>query len=91
MLPFIGPSTSRDFGGILLDNSIDVFGFNLLKIGGDQNFIENDYRIANTLVSVIVTREGLIDVIDGVRKDSFDPYSTIRSAYIQRRQMQIRN
>jgi phospholipid-binding lipoprotein MlaA len=91
MLPLFGPSTTRDFGGLLFDNSVDIFGFNLLEFGGSFDVVDDNYRISMTASSIISKREGLIEVIDGVRKDSFDPYSTIRSAYLQRREAQINN
>ena len=45
------------------------------------------------LVFVIPTlnKEGLIEIVDDIRKNSFDPYSTMRSAYMQRRQALILN
>jgi len=85
MLPFFGPSTVRDGTGWLTDTSIDPLGFNVLQFGGREGWIPSDYRIGFTLASGIDTREGLIELIDDIRKDSFDPYATVRSAYLQRR------
>lgn len=91
MLPFLGPSTTRDASGMIFDKSIDIFGFNALQIGGSSDLIDSEYRIINSSLSIVNAREGLIEIIDGVRRDSFDAYSTIRSAYIQKRQSQISN
>lgn len=91
MLPLFGPSNTRDLSGFIFDRSIDPTGFNVLKIGGNSDFINNDYRIFNTAIKTIDNREELLDIIDNVRKDSFDPYATIRSAYLQRRLAQIDN
>jgi phospholipid-binding lipoprotein MlaA len=91
MIPFLGPSSARDFGGYLSDKSVDPLGFNLLNIGGKQGFVDANYRLALAAVSGINTREGLLDVIDDIRKDSFDPYATIRSAYLQKRSTEIKN
>lgn len=89
VLPFFGPNNLRDLGGGIVDRSIDPLSFNLLEIGGKSDFIEDRYRIANTALGVIDTREELLDIIDNIRKDSFDPYATFRSAYLQRRLAQI--
>ncbi len=42
-------------------------------------------------LTVVDTREALLEPIDQVRATSLDPYSTIRSAYRQRRAFEIRN
>ncbi len=89
MLPFLGPSNCRDFGGLLANKSIDPLSFNLLKIGGKYDLLYDSIRIGFTTISVIDNREGLIEIIDGVRADSFDPYTTIKSAYNQRRNNEI--
>ncbi len=91
MLPLFGPSNTRDLSGFIFDRSIDPMGFNVLKIGGNTDFISNDNRIFSTAIKTIDNREELLDIIDNVRKDSFDPYATIRSAYLQRRLAQIEN
>ncbi|MFM7702756.1 MAG: VacJ family lipoprotein [Alphaproteobacteria bacterium] len=91
MLPFFGPSNLRDFVGFSVDRTIDPLGFNTLQIGGDTNFIDGSKRIFNTVFKVVDNREELLDIIDNIRQDSFDPYATIRSAYLQRRLAQIEN
>ena len=91
MLPFFGPSNARDLGGFIFDRSLDPLSFNMLNIGGNSDFIDGKYRVANTVIKVIDNREELLDIFDGIRKDSFDPYATIRSAYLQRRLAQIEN
>ena len=90
-LPFIGPSSTRDFSGWATGVAISPTGFNALKIGGSSDIIEGKYRFGLTVVSAINTREGLIDVISDLRQDSFDPYATIRSAYLQKRLAAIKN
>ena len=91
MLPFFGPSNARDLGGFIFDRSLDPLSFNMLNIGGNSDFIDGKYRVANTVIKVIDNREELLDIFDSIRKDSFDPYATIRSAYLQRRLAQIDN
>jgi len=89
ILPFMGPSNLRDFSGMILDRSIDPTGLNVGDIGGSSDFIEGKYRIAKTILNIVDTREELLDIISNLRKDSFDSYSTVRSAYLQRRLAQI--
>ena len=91
MLPILGPSSVRDFGGLAFDKAIDPNSFNVLDIGNKAEFIESDYRIFLAVASAIDTRENFIDIIDDIRENSFDPYATIRSAYIQRRNTEIKN
>lgn len=91
MIPVLGPSSTRDFGGWVTDKTIDPFGFNVFEIGEHEEFMKPDYRFALTVFSGVDTRESLIDILDDIRKDSFDPYATIRSAYLQRRENEVKN
>lgn len=91
MLPFFGPSTTRDLGGLAVDKSVGPLDFNLLQVGGDKNLIPVEYRIGLATVAGIDERESLIEIIDDIRIDSFDPYATIRSAYLQKRFTDIKN
>jgi len=90
MLPILGPSSTRDFSGLALDKSISPFGFNTFNIGGETDFISGDIRIGIAIVSGIDMRESLLDIIDDIRADSFDPYATVRSAYLQKRFFEIK-
>lgn len=90
VIPILGPSTLRDATGLAADTSVDIMGFNALKIGGSHEaFIENEARIGYSVLSGIDKRENLIDVIDEARKDSFDLYAAMRSLYIQNRNSNI--
>lgn len=89
MLPFLGPSTFRDFGGDMVDRTVNPLGFNLAGIGGEKFLIENDWQITIYLVKMVDVRDSLTDLIDSIRKDSFDPYVTVRSAYMQQRKSKI--
>ncbi|MBU6141077.1 MAG: VacJ family lipoprotein [Proteobacteria bacterium] len=91
MIPILGPSSARDFGGFVVDRAISPLGFDVFEIGGETSLIPNKYLFTLIALSGIDTRENLLDVVDDVRKDSFDPYATIRSAYLQRRLNEIKN
>jgi len=80
-LPFLGPSTARDVGGRVVDFFIDPF-----------NYVENDaFQISRTVAGAIVTREKLLEVTEEIDKYSFDPYTAIRSGYLQHRKKEIEN
>ena len=90
MVPLLGPSSSRDISGWIFDRSVSPMGFNSFNIGGDTDLISNSARFAAAGVSTVDMRESLIDIIDDIRRDSFDPYATIRSAYLQKRLTEIK-
>jgi phospholipid-binding lipoprotein MlaA len=83
-IPVLGPSSPRDVVGFAADTAINP----LTYTGGETWDAINVTRTATTALS---TREGLIEPIDQVRATSLDPYATIRSAYRQRRVVEIRN
>ena len=85
MLPFFGPSSTRDFSGWIVDRVVSPTGFNEFQISGRENIVDPGYLVGLSILSAVNTRESLIEALDGIRKDSFDPYATIRSAYLQRR------
>lgn len=89
IIPFLGPSSGRDLGGLVFDKSINPIELNLLEIGGKTDLIDTNYRLAIAGMSGLDKRESLIDVIDDIRKDSFDLYATLRSAYMQKRESDI--
>lgn len=91
MIPFLGPNSTRDFSGWVVDKSINPVGFNLLEFGGDIDSIPGEYRFGLGVVGAIDSRENLLEIIDDVRIDSFDPYATIRSAYLQKRAVDAKN
>lgn len=91
VLPFFGPSTLRDLGGMGVDGAINPIDFNLLKIGGRTDLISWETRSSIAAARAIATRDNLIDTIDAVKESSFDSYATFRSAYTQLRSQQVKN
>ncbi len=89
VLPILGPSSTRDFLGFAVDKGIDPLGFNVLRIGGANELFEAEVLLSLALVGGIDKRESLLDIVDDVRKESFDPYATMRSFYLQNQQSQI--
>lgn len=85
MVPFLGPSSTRDFSGFVTTKLISPDSFNILEIGGGENIVAPGYLVSLTMISVVDLRESLDQTINDIRQDSFDPYATIRSAYLQKR------
>jgi len=90
VIPFKGPSSLRDFSGWVADLTISPTGFNALRFGQKPNFLDDEYNIGSGLLSAVDARESLLNTIEEIRKDSFDPYVTIRSAYTQNRLAKIK-
>ena len=84
-LPVLGPSNPRDLVGTGVGMAMDP----LTYTGGGETW--EAIRITRTAATALDAREGLIEALDGVRASSLDPYATIRSAYRQRRVVEIRN
>ena len=84
-VPLLGPTTARDLVGF----AADIYTNPQSMIGQGQILdVWNYTRIGMT---VIDTREALLEPFDMVRKTSLDPYATLRSAYRQRRSFEIQN
>lgn len=83
MIPLLGPSTLRDTAGRFVDSYADPLRTYLFNIE------EGHLQYSRTGMEVLSGREELIEVIDDLRKNSFDYYAAVRSAYYQRRQAQI--
>ena len=84
-IPVLGPSNPRDLSGFGLGVASDP----LTWVG--QGVAVSALTGARAGLSVVDTREQLIDVLDAVERESIDPYSILRSAYRQRRNAEIRN
>ncbi len=80
MLPLLGPSTLRDASGSLVDSYADPLRIYLFNIE------EKHLHYTRVGAGIVSKREELIDVIDDLRRNSFDYYAAIRSAYYQHRQ-----
>lgn len=79
VLPIFGPSTARDATGMLVDSYADPIRLYLF------NTDQEEWHYARIASSVVDQREELLDIIDDLRRNSFDYYAALRSAYIQRR------
>lgn len=84
-IPVLGPSNPRD----LLGFGMGIAGDPLTWVG--QGAAVDALLYTRTGVTVVDTRESLIDALDAVERESLDSYATLRSAYRQRRNAEIRN
>lgn len=85
VMPILGPSTVRDATGNLVDGLVDplrLYAFNINEEGWHYG------RMAATAID---KREELLDVIDDFRGNSIDYYATLRAAYIQNREAEIKD
>ena len=84
-VPVLGPSNPRD-----------LLGFGLGIASDPQTWFGQGVAVdvlagTRTGMTVIDTRESLIEPLDEVQRSSLDPYATLRSAYRQRRNAEIEN
>ena len=83
VLPLLGPSSVRDSAGLLVDTVADPLRLYLFNIH------EEGWHYGRVAAGVVDKREELLSVISDLRKNSFDYYAAIRSAYFQNREALI--
>jgi len=90
VLPVLGPSTVRDVTG----SFVNVLGgdpwYNASTSGNNHYLSESDYMITKVL-SGIDFRAKNIDSFENLEKNSMDFYASVRSLYLQDRQLKIAN
>lgn len=83
-IPLMGPSTVRDAFGKIVDVAFDPL-----------TWVEyervNEARTIRTVFSALSAREQVLETVDDIRRDSLDPYVTIRSSYVLLRESAIQN
>jgi phospholipid-binding lipoprotein MlaA len=78
MLPFFGPRTLRDALTFPLDIAADPLRY----------YDDDTVRISLWLLRLIDVRARLLP-LEGMLKDSADPYVTVRESYLQNRTFEI--
>ena len=90
VLPVLGPSTIRDTAG----SFVNVLGgdawYNVTVTNDTQHFSDFDYY-ASRASSAIDFRAKNIDSFENLEKNSMDFYASVRSLYLQDRQLKIAN
>jgi phospholipid-binding lipoprotein MlaA len=90
VLPVIGPSTVRDTVGSLANIIGGDTWYNITVANNTQHFSDFDYW-STRVTSGIDFRAKNIDSFDNLEKNSLDFYASVRSLYMQDRQMKISN
>jgi phospholipid-binding lipoprotein MlaA len=90
VLPVLGPSTVRDSAG----SFVNVLGgdpwYNA-SVGGNNEFLTNKAFVATKVINGLNSRANNIDLIDNLESNSLDFYASVRSMYLQDRQLKINN
>ncbi|MDP6707895.1 MAG: VacJ family lipoprotein [Alphaproteobacteria bacterium] len=79
VLPLVGPSTTRDGIGLLVDIFFQPLSY----------FLTTEQSLAVLGVKTLVVREELLEPLDELRAGSVDYYSALQSAYYQRRAIEL--
>jgi phospholipid-binding lipoprotein MlaA len=83
-VPLLGPTTVRDGAGRIIDVAFDPLTW--------AEFDEVDeVRVGRTLLAGVAARELVLETVEDIRRDSPDPYVTIRSSYGLLRESAIQN
>jgi phospholipid-binding lipoprotein MlaA len=85
MIPLLGPSSMRDATGLLADSLMDPLNWYL------HNTDNDGWIAARFVVTSISRREELLDALDDLRRNSFDYYAAVKSAYVQNRAAAVAN
>lgn len=85
VLPIVGPSNLRDATGFIVDIFLDPINW------WGWNNDEEGVLYARTALRVVDARAGLLGPYDDLLEQSIDPYTTVKSAYIQNRAELIRD
>ena len=90
VLPVLGPSTVRDTAG----SFINIFGgdpwYNA-SVSGNNEFLSKSDYIATKIITGIDFRAKNIDSFENLEKNSIDFYASVKSLYLQDRQLKIKN
>ena len=81
MLPVLGPSNLRDTAGTIVDFFIDPLDI----VAGSEA------TIGRGVGSAVLQREGNLEQVRDLQRNSLDYYAAVRSLYSQRREAEIKN
>lgn len=85
VLPILGPSTLRDGFGTAADMFADP-----VSIGIDQANVSG-LSLGRIAITGLDARARNLEMVDQLRRESLDPYATLRSAYRQNRRAEVLN
>lgn len=78
VIPFLGPSNARDFGGGLVNGYFNPV-----------NYASGNARVSLVLLNAVDRRADMLEAGDFVDEAAVDRYSFVREAYLQRRRSAI--
>jgi len=84
-VPVLGPSNPRDLLGFGVGIVADPF------VWFGQGAVVDALTYGRGGITVVDTRESLLDPLEDIQRSSLDPYASLRSIYRQRRQVEIEN
>ena len=90
VLPVLGPSTIRDTAG----SFINVMGgdpWHNASVNGNNEYLSENIFAASKILTGVEFRANNIDSFDNLEKNSMDFYASVKSLYLQDRQMKIKN
>jgi len=79
VVPILGPSSTRDTVGYIVDGYADPLRWYLFNVD------EASIHYARSGLNYLNIRDNLMDVLEDLRKSSIDYYASTRSIYYQRR------
>lgn len=85
VVPFIGPSSLRDYTGYAVDSFADPLRWYLHNVDHDGLYY------AKLGADYLDLRESLMDVLEDLEASSIDYYAAIRSTYYQRRDALVKD
>lgn len=80
VVPVLGPSSTRDYVGFVVDGFMDPLRWYLFNIEEEEIYYG---KVAGEYLTL---RADLVDVLEDLERSSIDFYAATRSAYYQRRQ-----
>ena len=90
VLPVLGPSTIRDTAG----SFVNVMGgdpWHNASVNGNNEYLSENIFAASKILTGVEFRANNIDSFDNLEKNSMDFYASVKSLYLQDRQMKIKN
>ena len=90
VLPVLGPSTVRDTAGSFI-NVIGGDPWYNASVNGNNEFLDENIYMASKVLGAVDFRAKNIESLDNLEKNSMDFYASVRSLYLQDRQMKISN
>ena len=90
VIPILGPSTVRDTAGMFI-NILGGDPYYNASTHGNNEYLDKEVYMATKVLTGVDFRAKNLDSIDNLEKNSMDFYASVRSLYLQDRQIKIDN